>query len=122
MPMLVQLVGIATAVLGIFAAGRPEVFRAWLQVWEEGERLRVAGLLKAIAGVVLVAGANATRLPTAITVFGALAVLGGLAAALLGSAPMRGALAWWQRRPALVFRAWGVLAAAIGLLVVFASR
>lgn len=125
MLMLVQLTGTVIAVIGLLVAGLPELLRSAMGWWAQESRLRIAALLEAILGVVLVAGAAQTRWPTAITWLGGLAVLVGLASlatSLIAPTRLVDRTSGWAALPTPVVRAWGTVVAAIGVLLVFATR
>lgn len=118
---LVVVVGLALAGLGAVSAVVPRQFHRLLFLVKQKRWLNVAMLVRLLIGVVMIAAAPATRLPRFVLVAGIITLLSGLIAPLLGHDRLIRMAEWWATRPDGLVRLWGILALALGLLIVYAA-
>ncbi|MFB3819727.1 MAG: hypothetical protein ACE147_18885 [Candidatus Methylomirabilales bacterium] len=118
---VVVLVGLALAGLGAVSAAVPRQFHRLLLLVEQKRWLNLAMLLRLLIGVVMLAAAPGTRLPRFVLAAGIVTLLSGLLSPLLGHDRLVRMAAWWARRPDGLVRLWGLLAFALGLLIVYAA-
>ncbi|MCH8142038.1 MAG: disulfide bond formation protein B [Proteobacteria bacterium] len=80
------------------------------------QRVAVIGL-----GIVFLLAAPDTRLPTFLTILGFLAIVGGVAVAIMKDAWVNGLVEWWARQAEIILRVWGVLIAILGGVIIYAA-
>jgi hypothetical protein len=118
---LALVVGLALAVLGFIALAAPSAVLDFGRFLSTSTGLYVAAAVRVLFGAVLLAAAPASRWPLALRVLGAVLLLAGVLTPVFGldrSAAMIG----WASDHRIVLRAWGVVALALGALVVTAVR
>ena len=72
-------------------------------------------------GVIFLLGASECRFPPAIYGIGVLSLAAALLLVLLGEPRVDALVRWWCQQPALAVRAWCVLAALLGALILYAA-
>ena len=113
----------AVLLMGISAFGvvAPERLAAVVVGWPPESRLYVAVGTRLVLGVVFLAGASKCRFPVVIYGVGILALAAAVLLMLLGEPRLDALIHWWAEQPALAIRAWCVLAALLGALVLSAA-
>ncbi len=81
--------------------------------------LYLAAAVRIVLGVALILAAPDSRAPELARVFGIFVVLAGLVAPFFGLERFRGLLDWWADRGEGFVRAWGIVAGAIGVGLVW---
>jgi hypothetical protein len=109
---------IAISALGVVA---PERLVAIVSGWPPDTRLYVAVGTRLALGVIFLLGASECRFPPAIYGIGVLSLAAALLLVLLGEPRVDGLVRWWCQQPALAIRAWCVLAALLGALILYAA-
>ena len=109
---------IAISGLGVLA---PERLVAIVSAWPPDTRLYVAVGTRLVLGVIFLLGASACRFPAVIYGVGILALAAALVLVLLGEPRVDALVHWWCEQPALVIRAWCVLAVLVGGLFLIAA-
>lgn len=121
MPVLVALIGVVLAGMGAVCLVAPDRFRRLLSVWKRRLWINVGILLRLLIGIVLIAGARQTGLPTFIMVLGIVTLVAALITPLLGYDRLFAFADWWAARPNGLVRVWAVLAMALGVAVLYAA-
>jgi len=117
----VALAGLALAGLGAVSAAVPRQFHRLLFLAKQRRWLNLGMLLRILVGVLMIAAAPAARLPRFVLVVGILTLLSGLLSPLLGHDRLLRMAEWWARRPDRLVRLWGLVALALGILMVYAA-
>jgi hypothetical protein len=114
---------IAVLLMGISALGvvAPERLVAGVVGWPPESRLYVAVGTRLVLGVVFLTGASKCRLPAVIYGVGILSLAAALLLVLLGEPRLDALIRWWSEQPALAIRAWCVVGALVGALLVYAA-
>ena len=120
--VIVALLGLLTSIAGIAVIARPD------RVSDIADRALATGAFKIGAilgrialGIVFLLAAPDTRLPTFLTVLGFLAIIGGVAVAIMKDAWVNGLVEWWARQAEIILRVWGVLIAILGGVIIYAA-
>ena len=115
MAPVVALIGVLLVLTAAFLALRVDLFERF--VASLVQRLYLVAAVRVALGVFLLYAASACRLPQVLRVLGLLAIIGGLLTPLMG----RRVASWWLKSSPALVRAWVVVAAAVGGLLVYAG-
>ena len=121
MRYLVAVIAVLLMVISALGVVAPERLVAIVTGWPPDTRLYVAVGTRLVVGLVFLAGASKCRFPAVIYCVGILALAAALLLVLLGEPRLDALIRWWSQRPALAIRAWCVLAALVGALVLYAA-
>lgn len=121
--VIVALLGLLASIAGIAMIARPD------RVSDIADRALTTSTFKVGAivlgrialGIVFLLAAPDTRLPTFLTILGFLAIVRGVALAIMKDAWVNGLVAWWARQAEIVLRVWGVLIAILGGVIIYAA-
>ncbi len=119
--VLVGLAGLGLVVIAVLFLISPDRARGLLTLTKRRWWMNAAFLFRIVVGLVLIAGAPETGLPTLVLVLGVISLLSGLLAPLLGYDRLLAFVDWWAARPAGLIRVWALLALALGLVLLYAA-
>jgi hypothetical protein len=118
---IVGLLGALLVVRGAVFLANPSRFEGFLAFWLPDPRIYLIVFLRLFMGVVLLAAAAESRLPTLLTVLGIVSLLAALIAALLGPARLRAMAGRWAGRSSALIRLWAAATAALGAFLLYAA-
>lgn len=119
MLILARFIGVVIIGMGMAIASNPKIFAVIINFWKHGKRIYMAGIVRLAFGAIFLSVAPRCRLPLIVSVLGALMVLGGITIFILGPARIQKIFIWWEKRPPLLMRVMGVVALAIGALILY---
>ena len=118
---IVWIIGALIALWGVIIVFMPGWMKTLICVFSKKGWIYLIAAVKIMAGIVFLIFARTCRLPWGIILIGLLAAGGNILFCLLPYAKMRTFFDWVQSRPLWLFRIWGVLAAALGGLIMYAG-
>ncbi len=119
--VLVGLAGLGLVVIAVLCLVSPSRARGLLAVTRRRRWMNAAFLFRMVVGLVLIAAARETGLPTLVFVLGVVSLLSGLLAPLLGYGRLLAFVDWWATCPAGLIRLWAVFALVLGLVLLYAA-
>ena len=121
MENIVWVLGGLIAVWGIVTIILPNWMKAAIQFIAKGKMIYGVIASKILFGLLFLIFARECRIPWVILVVGLLSAGGSILFCGLPFKKIQLYLEWWKNRPLWLYRAWGVLAAAFGALVMYAG-
>jgi hypothetical protein len=121
MILLVKVMGIFAASMGLMIIINPEVTKGVIAYWQRGTNIYAVGLLRVILGVVFLLSVPHARNWEAIFGLGVILLLSALLLFALGLGKAKEILDWWGKRPHYFLRLMGILACAIGVLIIYSA-
>jgi hypothetical protein len=116
---LARAIGILIVTIGTAIALNPMVFKLLLNFWKKGKNIYIAGIVRLVFGAFFLYIASRCRFPAAISILGALMILGGMLLFLIGPDRIKIIFSWWETRPPILMRLMGFIALSIGALIIF---
>mgnify|MGYP000109070267 CR=1 FL=1 len=116
---IVWIVGVLTALCGVLAIFKPNWMKAYIRFISRGRLFYGVIALKIVIGILFLIFARECKLPWAIIAVGILSAVGAAVFGLLPVIKIKAYLNWWQIRPDWMYRVWGILAIAFGLLIMY---
>ena len=113
---------LCVAAMGLAGVVAPTSLLGFGRIFESYPGLLAAAAIRLVFGAALIVVADATRAPTALRVVGVLALIGGGFTLILGVERLRAILDWVAGQGPLFLRVWGLVAMAIGALLVYALQ
>jgi hypothetical protein len=120
MKILALFIGAVMICIGVIGLAAPGRFVMGAEYSLTPRGLYIIAGLRIVVGIVLLIAASASRLPTTMRVFGAIAVVAGLTTPLVGLDRARAIFAWSSTYGTSVIRVWGVIALLAGAVIAFA--
>jgi hypothetical protein len=115
--IILCLIATAVAVLGVVS---PPRLVSLLRKTQTRRGLTLLAAFRVVLGVALIFSAPASLAPEFIAVVGVIVIVKGVTLPLIGVERVRRLLDWWSTQESVFLRAWALLAAAIGLWLVYA--
>jgi len=119
MLIAVKLVGILIVVMGIMFLLSPRLLKQYIAYLGKGKRIYLLGILRLVMGVIFVLVAAQCKWNGVITTLGILTLIGGILIFALGLEKVKSMLNWYDRRSALTLRFFGLIALALGALILY---
>ena len=119
MLVLVKVFGIAIMAAGTIFAAKPQVFKQYIGFWRQQKRLYAGGVLSLSCGIVFLLAASQCRLTGVITVLGIWSIIKGVLLFTIGQKRINVYMDWWEAKPVSAIRILGVLALAMGVLIIY---
>ncbi len=114
----VLVFALAIAIMGAAATASPFRFLRWMESIDPSSNLWLIAGLRFVFGIGLWIVAPESATPVFLRIFGGLAIAAALGLPLAGAKRVRALLGWWLSRPPGFVRAWGAVAAALGVFVI----
>ena len=121
MDIVVKIVGIVVVFIGIVYLLKPGVLKSFIGFFKKGKRIYFVGLIRFVLAVIFLLAANQCRTAWVIIVFGILFMISGLLIFMLGAKRVKSILDWWQRQSSLLLRLMGVIALAVGAVIIYSA-
>ena len=120
MSYVVIILSLSIAALGVFGLVAPQRLVALAIHRQTRSALLAAGAFRLVLGVALILAAPASKAADVLRFLGVVLIVAGLATPLLGVERSRRLIEWWAALGSGFVRAWGCIALAIGLLLIYA--
>jgi hypothetical protein len=120
MLILAQLIGATAVIMGITFLASLTTLKGFIQFWQGGERLYLAGLIRILIGIFLVMAAAQCKIPLAVSLLGCLCLVGGMIIFIVGMERFKAMLHWWDTTPPHILRLITIIPIGIGLLLLYA--
>lgn len=121
MVILIKLIGIIIALVGIIFLFCPKALRQLIAFFKQGKRLYWVGTLRLLFGVILLLGATQCRVVWVVIAMGVLFLVAGVLIFALGLEKLRSVIDWWDKKSLVVLRLLGVVALALGVLLIYSA-
>jgi hypothetical protein len=121
MTIAVAAFGVLFGGIGALGAVRPRLLAKFLRSMSPGGAFTIAVALRLVLGIVLISAASASAYPTALRVFGYLALIGVVILLLMGPARLRDLTESWLGLPPAFTRLIGVATFLLGVFLVDAA-
>ena len=121
MRIAVVVFGILIALEGILLLVKPQIYGKVAGFFAKGKLVYIAALLKVAFGVFMLVAAMSCDRQLIMIVMGLIAGGAGVTMLGLGQGKLKKIFEWWSSRPKFVIRILGILAMAIGGLILYAA-
>lgn len=121
MVILVRLFGFGIIIMGVLFAANTKMLKKYIIFWMDKKKIRSGGILATGIGVIFLIAASDGRLPLLITIVGIWSIIKGMMLITINQRKINKYLDWWLTRSVLASRILGVLAAAFGILLIYAA-
>ena len=115
------LVALFMIVLGVTGGILPHRLLSIAEFTVAPAGLYVTAAVRLAIGIILLTAASRSRFPKVLSVFGALAIVGGFATLFLSVEQARAIADWASSRAAIVIRLFGLFALALGSFIAYAT-
>lgn len=119
MLMLARFIGLVIIAMGTVITLNPNVFKAMINFWRQGKKIYIAGVVRLTFGIIFLLAAPECRLPGVVSILGVLMIIGGIIIFVIGPQRIQTIFGWWEKRPPLFMRLMGLIALAIGALILY---
>lgn len=114
--------GVLVGALGLLGFVYPDrLLSVVTGAWRTRAGLYAGAALRIVFGLILIAGASATRYPHFVGFVGWVAVVAGLSYPLIGYQRMLRFIGWWRGRSDSFIRVWSLVASAFGVWLIHAA-
>ncbi len=119
MLILVRLISIIIVGMGITFLLSPKTLKQFMAFLKQGRKLYIVGILRLLIGIILLLVASQCRLVGVVVTLGILIFIKGIIIFILGLERIKSMLNWWNKRSLLVIRLMGLIALAVGALLLY---
>jgi len=121
MVWIVRIVAVLFILSGILYVVRPNAAKSLIQFFAKGNRIYLAGIIRFALAILLLLSVHDCNLRWVIIAFGVLLILSSVLIFSLGPKKLAGLLNWAQRQPALILRMMGLIAIALGGILIYSA-
>jgi uncharacterized protein YjeT (DUF2065 family) len=121
MASIIWLVGLLTAGLGGWAVWDPKMLTRLLNWTQKEMMFYTIALIKAAFGVIMLVWSRSCNRPAVIIALGLITLIGSIAAIIAPRNQTQKLMNYLLRQPQWIFRVWGLLGVAAGILIVWAG-
>ena len=118
---IITAAGILFCCIGILFLVKPALITSVLDYLKQGRRMYLLVLIRLILGALFLLGADQSRIPWIIIVFGILIILKGLVAVVLGPERVKQQMEKVEKVSPSVVRLISLLTAALGALIIYSA-
>ena len=120
MVVIVKIISLALVIFGCLVVLRPGTLKQIIEKAKEGNKMYIAGALKAVIGIIFVIAAPNCAVAWVIRFFGALALFGGLMCFILKRSFIVSIMDWVERQPARFTYYYGIFVVLLGVVIALA--
>ena len=117
MAILAKLIGLLVAAFGLTIFVSPQFTQKVFNFFREGKRIYWAGVIRTVAGLVLLLASGQSPIPVAVMAVGVLFLLSGIIVFLCDLERLKSFLVHYSEMPALILRLLGLVGACFGILI-----
>jgi len=121
MILFVQIIGALIILAGFIYLICPKKIKGMVKFWIKGRRIYWAAMINLLIGMALVMAATNCEMKWIVYIFGIISLLKAALLFSINRTHFEKMLLWWSDRPANIIRFMGILALAMGLLLVYAA-
>ncbi|MCF7956641.1 MAG: hypothetical protein K9M75_12630 [Phycisphaerae bacterium] len=121
MRVAVIVFGILVVLEGILLVVKPQVYSRLAAFFAKGRLMYLAALLKIAVGVFLLIATTSCDRKLIMIILGLISGGSGVIMLGLGRVKLKKMFEWWALKPKIVIRIMGILAMAIGGLIIYAA-
>ena len=121
MPILVKIIGFIIAIAGIVFAIYPIAINKFVEFAKVEKRVYIGGVVRLVFGVILLFSASLCNIPWFVTLLGIAMLVSGVLIFTMGIEKIHGLLDWFNAKSIVFHRIWAIVAALIGLILIFAA-
>lgn len=121
MIIFVKLFGIVMIVMGSIFLMNPKALKQYISFWKQEKRLRVGGIVAILFGIVFLIAAPQCRMAWPIAVLGIWSIIKGALLLTLGQKKIYAYFDWWLDKSISVSRFLGLIALALGALIIYSA-
>jgi hypothetical protein len=121
MASIIWLMGLLIAGLGGWAVWEPKVLTRLLGWIQKDMLFYSAAVLKAAFGVIMLVWSRSCNRPGVIIALGIITLTGSIAAIIAPRIHTQKIVNFFLRQPQWFCRAWGIIAAVVGILIIWAG-
>lgn len=118
--IIVLLLSLFVAGMGLLSIFAPRRANHIARMFSGRSGLYVATAIRLVLGAALLFLANTSRAPIALRILGVIILIVGIVVLLLGLERHRRLIDWWLSMGTGIQRAWGVVALALGVFLIYA--
>ena len=119
MLFITKLIGLLISGLGLVFILEPSLYVKFVESALESKRVHITGIAKVVCGLIFVIAAPMTQLAGFIGFLGLLSIVSGVVIFLFGENKVYPIIKWWEERPIVIKKAFGLLVFLIGAIIVF---
>ena len=120
MLLIVKLFAVVIALIGVTFAVNPAIIKQYILFWKEKKRIKMAGVTVILLGMLFLIAAPRCGISWIITLLGIWSIIKGVILLTMSHKKIVSYLDWWGARPLRNMRLLGILAAVLGILLVYA--
>lgn len=118
---IVWIIGALIGIWGIVTVILPTWMKAVVQFIVKKRIIYLVAAVKVTCGILFLIFARECHISWLILIMGLLTAGGSLLFCALPSAKIQAWMQWWQGQPLWLYRVWGILATALGGLIMYAG-
>ncbi|MFH1830259.1 MAG: hypothetical protein ABH871_05745 [Pseudomonadota bacterium] len=121
MEYIIKSIGILIAVLGVVFSTMPSLMTAVFEFVKKGKNVYGAAVIRIVLGGLLLWASPVATIMWMPLVIGILMVASGILIFVLGIARCHAFISWWEAKPEHLRRAMAIVAAFIGILLIYSA-
>ncbi len=121
MVYLIKSIGILIAILGVVFATMPALMTKTLEFVKKGKRVYGAAVIRIVLGGLLLWASPVATIMWIPLVIGIIMVIAGILVFVLGLAKAHAFLDWWEAKSEHVKRGMAIVAAVLGILIIYSA-
>ena len=121
MKAVIWIIGALIVIEAAIIIVRPDIYKKFIKFLTRGRMLYIPAVVAVVVGIVFLIYARECSIPWIIIVFGLIAAIKGVAIFLVKGETLKETLNWLHERSNMTLRLLGILALAIGALILYAG-
>lgn len=119
MENIVRLLAVVMVLVGIIYFVKPHYMRKFAYYFIQDKRLKIAGIVSVILGVILLLVASRCKIPWVIVIFGIVVIIKGTVSFIMGKEKLKSIMDQFLIRPSRTLRIYAVTEMALGIILIY---